>query len=489
MVCGIKKIDPFGVIFSHKDDKQEQLCYNDGKSPAAKGCDNMSKTFGVLLWFDVEDYITPEADDALLGLLKMLDRLGIRGTFKLVGEKGRVMAMRGRQDIFRLLARQEVGYHTATHSLHPVPTEYLKDLGFAEGAAAFENREQEAFDTLTRLLGQQMTTYGQPGGSWASQVFPVLRKWGVTSCLDAHSVLNLNGDAFWYGGLLQFTGLWATPRLDPGGDPDAAIREVNQLIQGERPFQFLSVYYHPCEFACNEFWDSVNFSHGKNSTAWRPAATCSPEEMQRRIDGLERYLTHLLHMGTVFLTASEATALMQQSPLPPDGATLVKLARQLNGRVTFASKGKQSWSAAQLLQLLARYVCGLPLTAGDWYGPEEDCPTTCPNPVTLAQLGQAVLEQVDLVLGYPRIPNLYHLPHGDVSPVDAFATLAAAAGAHPDQPIPLRSGQFCCGDFVNPDSHWGGGWPIFHPDLEVPGILHHARLQTWTLRPAFVSWD
>ena len=34
------------------------------------------KNLKVMLWFDVEDFITPEADDALLALINMMDSLG-----------------------------------------------------------------------------------------------------------------------------------------------------------------------------------------------------------------------------------------------------------------------------------------------------------------------------------------------------------------------------------------------------------------------------
>ena len=41
----------------------------------------------VTLWFDTEDYILPESDDAAKRLAEMLTRLGIKATFKVVGEK------------------------------------------------------------------------------------------------------------------------------------------------------------------------------------------------------------------------------------------------------------------------------------------------------------------------------------------------------------------------------------------------------------------
>ena len=45
------------------------------------------KQIKILLWFDVEDYVTPESDDAFLKLLQMLDGLGVRATIKFCTKK------------------------------------------------------------------------------------------------------------------------------------------------------------------------------------------------------------------------------------------------------------------------------------------------------------------------------------------------------------------------------------------------------------------
>lgn len=448
----------------------------------------IAKNFGTLLWFDVEDYITPESDDALLELLKMMENLGIRGTFKMVGEKGRIMNLRGRQDVINLLKKQEIGYHTATHSLHPVATEYLEGMGFAQGAKLFEEKEDESFKYISDLFGQQLTSYGEPGFCWTSQAFPVLRKRGVTSCISLlqNMITDMGGDAFWYCGVLQFTDIWASSRLKPGEDPEAACREADKLINSGKPFQVFCTRYHPCEYSCDGFWDAINFNYGKNATAWKPAPVCSAEEMHRRVQDLGKYLSYLLEQGAVFLTASEAVSLLQSSPAMPATETLKQLASELGCHVNFASKGEHSWSAAQLLQLMARNVCGLQPAADDWYGPESLCSSDHAGPVTPEELGRAVLNQNDWVLGYPQLPELYTLQGGKVSPVDAFATLSAAVaeGIAPNQPISLRKGIFSCADHINPDINWGPRWNIFDKDFLVPGTINNARLQTWTLRPA-----
>src|SRR6266699_3112890 len=96
----------------------------------------------VVLWFDTEDYIEPAADDAALRIATDLEKLGVRATFKVVGEKARVLESRGRTDVIRALARHDIGYHSNFHSIPPAPSVYLRDLGYVEGAAEFERRER-----------------------------------------------------------------------------------------------------------------------------------------------------------------------------------------------------------------------------------------------------------------------------------------------------------------------------------------------------------
>ena len=51
---------------------------------------NGSPPIYVVLWFDTEDYILVRDDDATKRLAEMLTGLGVRATFKIVGEKARV---------------------------------------------------------------------------------------------------------------------------------------------------------------------------------------------------------------------------------------------------------------------------------------------------------------------------------------------------------------------------------------------------------------
>src|SRR4030095_15845922 len=53
----------------------------------------------VTLWFDTEDYILPQSDTAAKRLAETLTRLGVRATFKIVGEKGRALGGGGGKEV------------------------------------------------------------------------------------------------------------------------------------------------------------------------------------------------------------------------------------------------------------------------------------------------------------------------------------------------------------------------------------------------------
>jgi hypothetical protein len=157
----------------------------------------------VALWFDTEDYIEPAADDAALRIARDLTGLGVRATFKIVGEKARVLEQRGRWDVVRALALHDIGYHSNFHSVQPTPALYLRDLGYVEGAAEFERREGAGALDLARIFGVRPSCYGQPGNSWAPQANAALRRMGIPVYLDEGSQVGLNDQPFWYGGLLH----------------------------------------------------------------------------------------------------------------------------------------------------------------------------------------------------------------------------------------------------------------------------------------------
>lgn len=151
----------------------------------------------VVLWFDTEDYIDPIADDAALRIANDLTSLGVHGTFKVVGEKARVLEQRGRTDVIQALGRHCIGYHSDWHSVQPVPALVLQHLGLLEGAGEFERRQRSGFEDVARIFSVTPACYGQPGVSWAPQSNLALRRMGVHVYLDEGTQVGYGDQPIW----------------------------------------------------------------------------------------------------------------------------------------------------------------------------------------------------------------------------------------------------------------------------------------------------
>ena len=457
------------------------------------------KNLKVMLWFDVEDFITPEADDALLALLNMLNGIGIRASWKLVGDKIRVLKERGRKDILDLIAGHEVCYHTNYHSVHPTPTEYESDRGFADGAELFESREKQGFLDVQEITGQFPYSYGQPGESWVPQAFPVLRKWGIPTYLDYHCLVTLDEKAFRYGDVLNLTWLRGMMRVNfHDGGMKQAKEHWNKIIRNAEDgdgVELVSIYYHPCEFACEDFWDGVNFMHGVNPPRdqWQPSPLLTPEERVRRVKKLEEFLRWTLETtdaGVEYITASESCRYEKTAVKPITGADIREMACALTkGPDYFVFAGEnRSLCASEILSLFARETLGLHRIPEFFYGPEDDVPSVITESASPRALADAFVKQYDRVLGSKQLPVLYRVGENQINPIDLFENLrrALAEGIDPDTPMTLSAG----GVTLTTERHiykgfnWVANWEIFPDDLDTSLVEKHATLQTWTLKPA-----
>jgi hypothetical protein len=91
-----------------KADRLAWACTNESREPDAGALlpeKTLSAPIYVALWFDTEDYLLPASDDAAKRIAEMFTREGLRPTFKVVGEKARVLEQRQRTDVIAALAQ------------------------------------------------------------------------------------------------------------------------------------------------------------------------------------------------------------------------------------------------------------------------------------------------------------------------------------------------------------------------------------------------
>ena len=436
----------------------------------------------VVLWFDTEDYIEPAADDAALRIAQDLTSLGVRATFKVVAEKARVLEQRGRWDVLRALALHDIGYHSNFHSVPPPPALYLRDLGYLDGAAEFERRESAGVQDLVRIFGVRPSCYGQPGNSWAPQANAALRHMGIPMYLDEGTHVGLNGQPFWYGGLLYVFNMGRFVLRAPldGREPLAASYARFDHAVAElagRGGGVLSIYYHPTEFVTVEFWDAVNFAKGANPerAAWVRPRRRSESESNRCFQILHDYVAHAKEAsGVRFVTARELLQLYG-NPDPPQ-VERRQMAALMSARQTFLETRDGALSAADmllaLLDMKPQFVDGPVRRAASTLRDES---------VPRAVFERAKADAVSFITANKRLPDEVWLGSATLSIGDFAATLAGDDGSGG---VRVRRANLDFEKYFSEEPRKAFDWPIHPESFRAPELLELARLQGWTLKPA-----
>jgi hypothetical protein len=465
----------------------------------------------ITLWFDTEDYILPQSDDAAKRLAEILTRLEVRGTFKMVGEKARVLERRGRIDVIRALQKHEIGYHTDFHSRQPTVAVYLQNSGWEDGIAEFWSRERPGELDVLRIFGTAPVCYGQPGSSWAPQAYPALRKMGILAYLDEARHVGLNSQPFYYGGLLNIfnLGKYVTRMELTGGESldraKDAFRRASESLRSAGGGT-ISIYYHPCEFVHAEFWDGLNFARGNNppQDTWKPPAMKPAAAIEKGFQDFEEYIRFLKNEpGVAFKSIADLQRVYadRASGRTFSPTEIREIAGSIRNEIGYVRSGSVWLSGAETFSLLVEFTKrylerdSIPSATGFGFleGPARSFePSTGGAPVkdlSWTSFAVAVLDASRYCRDHGRVPSEVWLGASSMSPGDFLATLAAvaegiAAGGRPPGTVTRRPGKVAVEGHVAKDSVELWGWVIFPEGFHSPAIMEQARLQAWTLKPA-----
>jgi hypothetical protein len=475
---------------------------------AARGADKAHVY--VVLWFDTEDYILPASDDAALHVADFLSREGIRGTFKVVGEKARTMERRGRKDVIAALKKHDIGYHANYHSVQPTPAMYLSNLGWDEGVAEFDRRERPGYDDIKRIFGVTPSCYGQPGSSWGPQVYGAMKRWGMPVYLDAGSHVRLEDRPCYYGGVLTLYKLAHQIRADLNKPAELPAAEERFLSARKKLLDegggVVSIVYHPCEFVHKEFWDGVNFRNGANPPReeWKLPPQKSSEETRTSYEVFENYIHFMKRFEDVrFITASDAVKLYrdkaQGHTFTPD--ELKGLAATVGDSITFQKRNDYALSASEVFALLnnfvtaklaGREVASVELKATP-YGPSNPVtPLTEPVTTSASQFARTAADVGNFLSKQERVPTSVWLGSVPVPPESYLRTLAEIVpllveGKPLPQTIEIKPAKFAAGKYVADDGPNLWGWIIFPKGFRAPAMMELARRQAWTIKPALLD--
>jgi hypothetical protein len=458
----------------------------------------------IVLWFDTEDYILPPSDDAAKRLATFLTEQGIQATFKVVGEKARTLERRHRTDVIAALQKHAIGYHANTHSQHPTPAEYESLLDWEAGAAEFTRRERPGFDDVQRIFRQKPCCYGQPGSSWAPQSFPALASWGVGLYLDEAEQVGLNGQPFYYGGLLNIFNtkegqqLRANEEWTNIDESKVKFRQFYEQMTG-RGGGLISIYFHPCEFIHSQFWD-MNFARGANPPRdqWQIYPLRPADSRERAFSWFEQLIRYMKSFPQVqFITGPQALRRYADGAREHKFAAteLAEIAARVESEVNFQDRGTYTLSPAEIMTLIAERLAAPQNTAAtaalpfSVYGPSLPSPQQTESiEVPRSQFERSLQDLHSFIQRNHQIPNAVWLGSTPVPPeafLVAMAKIASnRANIDPPATVKIAPAHLATEKHVAADSPEIWSWPIFPPGFHSEHLMELARLQAWTLKPA-----
>lgn len=246
----------------------------------------------IIISFDSEDILTPEADDAEKWWAEELSVRGIRGSFQCVSEMLRALTRRGRDDVIEAIAKHETGYHTNYHSIPPTHPEALEGKGLAESVDWVLRYEASGIQTHLETFGRVPISYCSPGDSWTPATLIAMAACGIKVFCDTR-ISWANERPFWYCGLLAvhydqaFEHLYAKEE----GTEEAFRSRFEEIANRTGDEGFMVIYTHPTRLVTSGFWDKPFFKAKRTPIKDAPSAPLhTAEEVQTHKDRVRRFL-------------------------------------------------------------------------------------------------------------------------------------------------------------------------------------------------------
>lgn len=430
-----------------------------------------------LIRFDVEDFLTPQSDDALQSMLQSMRRWQVPGSYALVGRKVEAMLGRNRHELLRELAKERsIGFHSLSHSEHPTLAEEFAELAYAQALDRFVEREAPGVDAVAQHVALPQF-FTQPGGNWVPEAAEALPDLGMdvyfTDSFNSY-VVDLP-KPYWYGQVLLFSFPVVNPRPFGLGLPGNLSQAV-QLIEAQQsqPGAFM-VMLHPTELVTYEFWDAVNYAQGATRQPVIAAPVRSSAEQRAALQSFSQYLQEIQRLNIEWC---DVEALRRRvAPRRPVlvSSLQLKTAIQRDGWGPVAVPDGFV-SAAQALYALALlhgapherrvrvgYV-GAPVTWEPASGPMPPLPSD-----RIKESARAIIHSVRTT---GRLPS------------DLAVTLEHVMYGLIGETAPLHFLQY----IKEPQQlHWD--WPIFPQNFSPMRLWKDARRLAWTLKPAILTHD
>lgn len=471
---------------------------------ACSGPPKKPKMF-LVVTFDTEDYITPEAehiDDIPKWLAEIMTEEGVTGTFFVIGEKARSLEKRGRRDVIAAMARHDIGSHTNFGSIHPTVTEELEKAGWDDGMRRMQEQESAGIEELERIFGVPVTTLARHGGSYGPQLVHALGRIGAgyqgsPASLPGHDVV-------WFCNALNFSAQYAG--FDDAYYRDDLFEPVFDKLKAELPEQVrtanvLALFAgHPTKIRAEEFWD-LNFYYGKNTAPgeWKTPRLRPQETMVTAQKNFRRMMRWLKSRDDIKITTYRT--LMDVYSRQKEIMTRNEIrAIAIEALEAKALAPSEDFSPAEAFAGLARAIVSyqengaLPRSMDTTHplGPME-------MPPAQPEIRRVKLEDVyalarassEHIGRTGALPASLRVGNARVAAGSLFALFGAvyldmdSGKPRSEYEVPSFESYPATNERKIVEEVEGyKGWPVHRPDLDMSRIVEFTKLQLWTLKPA-----
>jgi hypothetical protein len=469
-----------------------------------QSCSKEEKTY-VTVVFDVEDYISPEADsvdEIPKWLAETMTEVGVTGTFFVIGEKARSLEERGRQDVIDAMASHDIGSHTNLGSIHPTVTEILENASWDQGVMMMLENESVGFEELERIFRVPVSTLARHGGSYGPQLVYALGQMGKGY---VYSPVSLPGKhAVWFCNTLNFHGDYGafddTYYRDDLFNPlfDSLKKNFLKDIDGVDMISFFAG--HPTKIRAEQFWD-FNFYEGANpvkedlqAPVLRPA-----ESMVTARKNFKRLMQFLKdHEGIEVVTIRELMERFSYQPEMIKKGDLLRIAGKIisSNHIVYDDVYSPSEVFSALAQSLQEFRADgqLPekLKRISPLGP-MNMPPEIPG-VQSVSMEQAIVLAVaarDTIRNLGYLPSSIHTVEGSIGTGSLLQLFSIAYidliekkqqdiyEVIPFDPYPKEQEEAIISEVESYKD-----WIVHRTDLDMSHLVEMTRMQLWTLKPA-----
>ncbi len=480
--------------------------------------------------FDVEDIYYPHEygiDDISGWTAEIMSEVGLPGTFCVMGAKARTMKERGREDVLKAMAKHDLISHQLDNA-HPTLVEILADKDWDEGIAAAAEYEDKVVRDFVFAYGREPVGLSRHNSQWGPHHVGLAGQRNIPYMSNMVGVPGFEQPSWYAGGLCVGTSIYDTAPLGELPPPyghalngefggfdtyygyddafEKRLADMGPYLEKcrERGTQYIYLFgCHPVGVRARGFLEHYTLAGGKDRTVEqlgflyglrdRAYEEVAKKNFRRYCEAVRDY------PGLEVLTVTEVAK--RYSTLTAD-ITVDELLSYAN-EVVAAKRVllHRTFSPAELLVGLAESLVAagtdkpLPdaVKRHNVLGPTE-MPTVAFEVISISheRLLKVCQETVDFARKHGKIPGNLHIDNDrlGIGQLIVLAAKAYAAQANHNRYAVLDVPEAprypdIAHNLENRLRVTHGENPRYDPDLSIEKLVRHAKLQTWSLKPAW----